>query len=64
MNRILEVIWEDWEEWVDDLTGGRYDVWERKCVLSKFVIKNGDIKMFYAKKKGDPEEKLSVKVRV
>ncbi|KAH8061414.1 Lys63-specific deubiquitinase [Aureococcus anophagefferens] len=29
VNRILEVIWEDWEEWVDDLTGGRYDVWER-----------------------------------
>ena len=21
VNRILEVIWEDWEEWVDDLTG-------------------------------------------
>jgi len=56
VNRILEVIWEDWEEWVDDLTGGRYDVWERKCVLSKFVIKDGDVKIFYAKSKHDAEQ--------
>ena len=38
------------------LVGGRYDVWERKCVLSKFVIKNGDIKIFYAKRKHDDDD--------